>query len=535
MPSNADRIQRTGMIAAATAIAASTPISDSVAPPVLGAVSAASTSSSWLNGNSTTTRWATASPPSTAAASADQPCRRRTASQVRATASAAQATGTTAAPSCTRAARASSATPVPATRLAKRCSRPWRRSIQPPRARWASAATRMNAPRIGTRSPSSTTKPPQIRNAALATTSSAVAGRRSSRRTRISSPAAATTLRSQNPPRTISPSTGCRPGQQPGGQLRRGEHERDGRQQRPGSEQRDRRRADQDRRDERQRQRGGRGLDERRGDQGGDQPEGRDLARVEPDGGGRGGDGHDQRAEEAELGRDEAVEARRRHEADRRDAQPHRRDDVAHQGVPPVEEHGAQDQRGDRRTQPDQHPHRLADPAAAEREAQEEDRRRDEREAAGPGQRPAREPFLEVAQRARRAPSRRRPAAAWARRVRLSTGPRSPGQVPSAERAATGAGGHDAGCGAAARRSERGGGGGPTDGGRRARPRARTTAEPPSSRSSRASSARSRSSRPRTRSWSMPRPLRRSGFRTSGSGTATTAPIYPTDAQPRKR
>ena len=71
-------------------------------------------------------------------------------------------------------------------------------------------------------------------------------------------------------------------------------------------------------------------------------------------------------------------------------------------------------------TSADHDAHRLGDPAAAEREAEEEDRGGDQRERRRPGESPTREPLLEVAQRR----ARRRSAGGRAGGRRSVRGPR---------------------------------------------------------------------------------------------------------------
>ena len=124
-PPSAERIQRTGTTTVATPRASRTAMSE---PPSGCSSGGAKVVSAGIpnchSGYSRSTRWDRASTPRTSPAAADQRWRRRTASQASATASAAQATGTAGAPSWTKAAIASRATPVPATRLPNRCCEP---------------------------------------------------------------------------------------------------------------------------------------------------------------------------------------------------------------------------------------------------------------------------------------------------------------------------------------------------------------------------------------------------------------------------
>ena len=162
----------------------------------------------------------------------------------------------------------------------------------------------MNVPNQPATSPRNRTQPPHSRNVALARTSVALDERRSSRRMRTSSPAAATMLTSPNP---ASATSACVRIGSPVSQLAScgaGEDERQRRQPAPGAEQRDGRRADQGHRDERERQRASGEAPMTGGAiNAAMSPKAATSTGVVPDRDRGGGDGRDQRPGQADLGR----------------------------------------------------------------------------------------------------------------------------------------------------------------------------------------------------------------------------------------
>jgi hypothetical protein len=109
--------------------------------------------------------------------------------------------------------------------------------------------------------------------------------------------------------------------------------------------------------------------------------------------------GRDDRGEERGgdtcLGRDEPVQAGCREQRQRHDGQADGEQDVTDDATQAEERELAQGDRQRATGEPDQHAHRLGDPAAAEREAEEEACPQDERDAADDGEHPALEPRLD--------------------------------------------------------------------------------------------------------------------------------------------
>jgi hypothetical protein len=128
----------------------------------------------------------------------------------------------------------------------------------------------------------------------------------------------------------------------------------------------------------------------------------RHRLRVHPDGDRRDCERGDERAEERHLGREEPVEPRPGEQRQRHDAQADGYQDVAELLLASPEHPCAQADGDSAAGEAHGYAGFRADPAAAEGEAQEEDRTEHHRGATDPGQQPARQLRLHVAQRSER-------------------------------------------------------------------------------------------------------------------------------------
>ena len=164
--------------------------------------------------------------------------------------------------------------------------------------------------------------------------------------------------------------------------LRDGQEEGDRRKPAPRPPKGDRGGADQRHADERERRRVRAGLEEGWREQHGDRPEPGDELGVVADRDQRDDSGAQERADEAELGRDDVIEPGRADEADRDDRETDGRQHVAEQSIAPLEEDPTACHGRGSCGEADQHPELRADPSPAERETQEEDRAKDQRDPA---------------------------------------------------------------------------------------------------------------------------------------------------------